>query len=102
MNITSDFRKYATGHLRMNGMALDDVMNAVKSGGYKKVILEPLMVVAGDHANNDMAGDEDSWKTAFEDEGFEVECLLRGLGENEAIRQIYVDHAQAAINSISK
>ena len=81
---------------------LDDVMNAVKSGGYKKVILEPLMVVAGDHANNDMAGDEDSWKTAFEDEGFEVECLLRGLGENEAIRQIYVDHAQAAINSISK
>ena len=81
---------------------LDDVMNAVKSGGYKKVVLEPLMVVAGDHANNDMAGDEDSWKTAFEDEGFEVECLLRGLGENEAIRQIYVDHAQAAINSISK
>lgn len=81
---------------------LDDVMNAVKSGGYKKVILEPLMVVAGDHANNDMAGDEDSWKTAFEDEGFEVECLLRGLGENEAIRQIYVDHAQVAINSISK
>lgn len=81
---------------------LDDVMNAVKSGGYKKVILEPLMVVAGDHANNDMAGDEDSWKTAFEEEGFEVECLLRGLGENEEIRQIYVDHAQAAIDSISK
>lgn len=81
---------------------LNDVMNAVKSGGYKKVILEPLMVVAGDHANNDMAGDEDSWKTAFEEEGFEVECLLRGLGENEEIRQIYVDHAQAAIDSISK
>lgn len=81
---------------------LDDVMNAVKSGGYKRVVLEPLMVVAGDHANNDMAGDEDSWKAAFEEEGFEVECLLRGLGENEEIRQIYVDHAQAAIDSLSK
>ena len=61
------------------------------------------MVVAGDHANNDMAGsDEDSWKTAFENEGYEVVCLLRGLGENEEIRQIYIDHAQAAINSITE
>ena len=59
------------------------------------------MVVAGDHANNDMAGDEeDSWKTAFTKDGYEVVCLLRGLGENEAIRQIYVDHAQAAIDSV--
>lgn len=82
---------------------LDDVISAVKAGGYKRVVLEPLMVVAGDHANNDMAGDEaDSWKTAFENEGFEVECLLRGLGENEAIREIYVDHAQAAIDSITE
>ena len=49
-----------------------------------------------------MAGDEDSWKTAFENEGYEVECLLRGLGENEAIRKIYVEHAESAINSISE
>ena len=59
------------------------------------------MVVAGDHANNDMAGDEeDSWKSVFEAEGFEVECLLRGLGENEDIRNIYIDHAQSAIDSL--
>ncbi len=83
--------------------SLDDVLAAVKAGGYKRVVLEPLMVVAGDHANNDMAGDEEnSWKTAFEKEGLEVVCLLRGLGENETIRQVYVEHAQAAINSLSE
>lgn len=80
---------------------LEDVIAKVKAGNYKRVVLEPLMVVAGDHANNDMAGDEeDSWKSAFEAEGFEVTCLLRGLGENEEIRKIYVEHAQAAIDSI--
>ena len=82
---------------------LDDVLAKVQAGEYKKVILEPLMVVAGDHANNDMAGDEeDSWKSIFEGAGYEVECLLRGLGENEDIRQIYVEHAQAAIDSIGQ
>ena len=61
------------------------------------------MVVCGDHGNNDMAGDdEDSWKSAFESEGFKVECVLKGLGENEAIRQIYVDHAKAAIEKASE
>lgn len=83
--------------------SLDDVLAAVRAGGYKKVVLEPLMVVAGDHANNDMAGDEDdSWKSAFEKEGFEVTCQLRGLGENEAIRQLYVAHAQAAVDKASE
>lgn len=72
---------------------LDDVIAEVKKGGYSKVVLEPLMVVAGDHANNDMAGDEDgSWKKVFEAEGFEVEAVLKGLGEIEAIQQIYVKH----------
>ena len=81
--------------------SLDDVLAKVQAGDYKRVVLEPLMVVAGDHANNDMAGDEDgSWKKTFEDAGYEVECLLRGLGENEDIRAIYVDHAKAAINSL--
>ena len=65
---------------------------------YKKVVLLPLMVVAGDHANNDMAGDEDdSWKSTFQKAGFEVECVLEGLGQDAAIQQIYVDHAKAAI-----
>ena len=83
--------------------SVDDVLALVKAGEYERVILEPLMVVAGDHANNDMAGDEeDSWKSIFEAEGYEVQCLLRGLGENEAIRQLYIEHAQKAIDSISE
>ena len=83
--------------------SLEDVLAKVKAGSYKRVVLEPMMVVAGDHANNDMAGDEeDSWKTTFEDAGYEVTCLLRGLGENEAIRQIYVEHAQAAMDSLNQ
>ncbi len=81
--------------------SLEDILAKLKDGNYKKVVLEPLMVVAGDHANNDMAGDEeDSWKTVLENEGYEVKCLLRGLGENEEIRKIYVDHARAAIDSL--
>ncbi|MGM9631399.1 sirohydrochlorin cobaltochelatase [Butyricicoccus sp.] len=83
--------------------SLDDVLAAVKAGNYKRIVLQPLMVVAGDHANNDMAGDEeDSWKTTFENAGYEVECVLHGLGENEAIRQIYIDHAQEAIDSLNQ
>lgn len=81
---------------------LDDVLAAVQSGEYTKVVLEPLMIVAGDHANNDMAGDEEeSWKTTFENEGYEVTCLIRGLGEMEAIQQLFVQHAQAAIDSLN-
>lgn len=81
--------------------SVEDVLAKVQSGDYERVVLEPLMVVAGDHANNDMAGDEDdSWKTTFENAGYEVICLLRGLGENEEIRKIYVEHAQAAMDSI--
>lgn len=81
---------------------LEDVVKALKEAGtYKKVVLQPLMVVAGDHANNDMAGDEeDSWKTALEAEGFEVESRLVGLGELPSIREIYVQHTQAAIDSL--
>ena len=83
--------------------SLDDVLAAVEEGSYKKVVLEPLMIVAGDHANNDMAGDEeDSWKTAFEDAGYEVTCLVNGLGQLEAIQQLFVEHAQAAVDSLTK
>lgn len=77
--------------------SLDDVLSQVKKGNYKRVVLEPLMIVAGDHANNDMAGDEESWKSAFLAEGYEVECVLTGLGELPAIQDIFVSHAQAAI-----
>ena len=83
--------------------SLDDVLAAVEEGSYKKVVLEPLMIVAGDHANNDMAGDEEgSWKTAFEDAGYEVTCLVNGLGQLEAIQQLFVEHAQAAVDSLTK
>ena len=93
------FENYFVGTVEATP-SLDDVLAKVKEGNYERVILEPLMVVAGDHANNDMAGDEeDSWKSKFTAEGYEVECLLRGLGENEEIRKLYVKHAQAAIDS---
>lgn len=82
---------------------LEDVLAAVQAGDYKKVVLQPLMIVAGDHANNDMAGDEeDSWKTAFERAGYEVTCILRGLGELEEIQRLFVEHAQAAVDSLSR
>lgn len=77
--------------------SLDDVLELVKAGNYEKVVLQPMMIVAGDHANNDMAGDdEDTWKTAFEGAGYQVECVLKGLGEYEAIQQLLVDHVKDA------
>lgn len=95
------FRNYYVGTVEATP-TLEDLLELVKQGGYKKVVLEPLMVVAGDHANNDMAGDEEgSWKTEFEKAGYSVECILQGLGENEAIRNIYVEHARAAIEKTS-
>ena len=81
----------------------ENVMKAVKEAGYTKVILRPLMVVAGDHANNDMAGDdEDSWKSQFEASGAfdSVDCQIAGLGGIDAIEQIYVAHTKAAIDSL--
>lgn len=78
--------------------SVEDLIAAAKSGKYAKVVLEPLMVVAGDHANNDMAGDEDdSWKSQFEKAGFEVECILEGLGQIYEIQQIYVQHLAQTI-----
>lgn len=81
---------------------LADVSAALaEAGRYKKVVLRPLMLVAGDHANNDMAGDEeDSWKTVLESEGYEVECQIHGLGELETIQKLYVDHAKKAVGQL--
>ena len=83
--------------------ACEAVIESVKNAGYTKVVLRPLMVVAGDHANNDMAGDDDdSWKSMFEASGaFEkIDTQIAGLGEIEAIQQIYVDHTKTAIDSL--
>lgn len=77
------------------------VIEAVSNAGYKKVILRPLMVVAGDHANNDMAGDDDdSWKSMFEASGkFDtIDTQVSGLGRIDAIKNIYVEHTAAAMN----
>ena len=83
--------------------SLDDVLKLVQTGDYERVVLEPLMVVAGDHANNDMAGDDpDSWKSTFEAAGYEVVPVVRGLGELEAIQKLYVQHAQAAIEALNQ
>ena len=79
--------------------SVTDVLEQVKAGDYKRVVLRPLMVVAGDHANNDMAGDEDaSWTSIFEAAGYNVECVLEGLGSVDAIHEIYVAHAQKAVD----
>ena len=75
------------------------VLKQVKAYHPQKVILLPLMAVAGDHASNDMAGEEkDSWKSIFENEGYEVSCILKGLGEFKAIRRIYLEHISTAMS----
>ncbi|MBO7358675.1 MAG: sirohydrochlorin cobaltochelatase [Clostridia bacterium] len=78
--------------------SIDTVLEAIKDKGYTRVVLRDMMVVCGDHANNDMAGDEeDSWKSVFTAAGYEVECVLEGLGQVPAIQQIYVEHALEAV-----
>ena len=81
--------------------ACENIIEDVKAAGYKKVILRPLMVVAGDHANNDMAGDDDdTWKSMFQADGSfdSIECQIEGLGRIEDVQKLYVAHVEAAIN----
>lgn len=80
--------------------SLDDVSHALKHSGVKKIVLKPLMVVAGDHANNDMAGaEDDSWKTVFTKQGIKVECIVKGLGENDEWARIYGKHIKETLNT---
>ena len=82
--------------------ACESVIEKVQAAGYTTVILRPLMVVAGDHANNDMAGsDDDSWKPMFEDAGLTVNCQIAGLGGIADIQALYIAHTQAAIDSLN-
>lgn len=81
--------------------ALDSLLRAADSFQPKKIVLAPFMIVAGDHAHNDMAGDSpDSWVCQFENAGFEVCPIIKGLGEYPGIRRMYVEHAQKAIDSM--
>ena len=77
---------------------IEDVMEMIEEKGYRRIVLRPMMVVAGDHACNDMAGDDpDSWKSLLEKAGYEVTAVLHGLGEDPAIQEIYAAHARAAL-----
>ena len=81
--------------------AAQAVIDAVKAAGYTKVVLRPLMVVAGDHAWNDMSGeDPDSWKSLFTAAGFAVETQMTGLGSVPGVQQLYVDHTGAAMAAL--
>lgn len=77
----------------------EDVLEQVQKAGFRRVLLAPMMLVAGDHARNDMAGEEDSWKALFEKAGLSVRCALRGMGEIPAVRQIYVDHCRKLLET---
>ena len=79
--------------------SMESLMKQVKAYRPRKVHLAPFMVLAGDHAMNDMAGDDpESWRHQFEQAGFPVECHLKGLGEYAGIRNIYLEHVKAAID----
>ena len=80
---------------------LESVMRLVQKAGYRHVVLAPFMIVAGDHANNDLAGDEeDSWKSVFEAAVFSVRCVLKGLGEYPDIRKLLLSHAEKAMEQV--
>ena len=77
--------------------SFDTLMKKVGELQPEKVLLAPFMVVAGDHAIHDMSGeDEDSWRSRFEAAGFNVECIMKGLGEYPGIRKLYIEHAKTA------
>ena len=96
------FENYYIGTVEASPTVEDLLTEINAKGTYKNVVLQPLMVVAGDHANNDMAGDEDdSWKSIFEKAGYSVEPVLKGLGSDPAIQEIYLQHVQSSVDSLS-
>lgn len=83
--------------------AIDSLVKKMRELHYKRIVLTPFMIVAGDHANNDLAGEEeDSWKSIFEKEGFEVSCIIKGLGEYPGIREIFCEHVEASLKSMDE
>ena len=99
MLIDEGYANYYVGTVEAEP-TVEDVLALVKAGNYERVVLRPMMIVAGDHANNDMASDEeDSWKSIFQAAGYEVVCDVHGLGELESIRDLLVEHARVAIEA---
>ena len=101
-----DYRFKDTGHKNIflgtveAYPALDSLLRAADSFHPKKIVLAPFMIVAGDHAQNDLAGaDSDSWMNRLSSEGYEVTPVLKGLGEYPQVRQILVEHVQQAMNA---
>lgn len=74
-----------------------NVMDKLRISGKKKVLLMPFMIVAGDHAQNDMAGEEDSWMSALTEDGYEVRAAVRGLGEMEGIQNLFLEHIEEVL-----
>ena len=76
-------------------VTIEDVIQKLKGKGFSKILLKPFMIVAGDHAKNDMASDEeDSWKTILQNEGYEVTPVLKGMGEYKFIHNMFMDKLQ--------
>ena len=76
-------------------VTIEDVIQKLKGRGFRKILLKPFMIVAGDHAKNDMASDEeDSWKTILQNEGYEVTPVLKGMGEYKFIHNMFMDKLQ--------
>lgn len=83
--------------------SFDTLMRQMSASEQKRLILAPFMIVAGDHATNDLAGEEDdSWKNQFEQAGFSVQCVLKGLGEYPAIRQVLLEHTRTAVKKLEE
>lgn len=74
-----------------------NVKKKLESEEVKKILLMPFMIVAGDHAKNDMAGEDDSWRSELEDAGYDVKVVCKGLGEIEGIRNIYIEHIEEVV-----
>ena len=81
---------------------IQDVIRQMKDEGIvnTRVVLAPFMIVAGDHANNDMAGESDSFASILKEEGYAPECVLKGIGEYPAVRQVYLSHLQKAVTQL--
>jgi sirohydrochlorin cobaltochelatase len=95
--VDQGYKNYLIGTVEAEP-TLDDVIAEAEALGVKKSVLLPLMIVAGDHANNDMAGDEDdSWKSILEGNGFTVTTVLKGLGQYPGVQQIFVRHVREAL-----
>ncbi len=77
---------------------MDDLLEEIDGQGYEKLYLLPFMIVAGDHAINDMASEEeDSWKSIFESNGYKTECIMKGLGEFEPMQELFIKRLKASM-----